>query len=76
MGPHRAIENKIVQSKVLSRELVIAEREEKVEEIREVLSLHPRTRIKSLTETLSHSLRPDILLSLHIRGRAIQLRLS
>ena len=41
MGPHRAIDDKIVESKVLSSELVIAKREEKVEEIREVLSLHP-----------------------------------
>jgi len=38
-------------------------KEEEVEEIREVLSLHLRTSSKSSTQTLSHALRPDILLA-------------
>ena len=39
---------------------MIAKREEEVEEIHEVLSLHREQSSKSSTETLSDSLHPDI----------------
>jgi len=40
VGPHSAIDDKIVEFKMLLSELLIAKRKEEVEEIREVLSLH------------------------------------
>ena len=64
----------MVEFKMLSRELVIAKREEEVEEIREVLSLHRE-------QAVNHRLKPLATPCIqtfpeHVRERAIQPRLS
>jgi len=51
VGPNSVIDNKIVEFKMLSSELVIVKREEEVEEIREVPSLHPE-------QPVNHRLEP------------------